>query len=491
MFDRLKTLFGHTTVYGLGGAAPPLLSLLLLPLFTRYLSPPEYGVIALLLTVEAAGSLVFRWGLDGAFIRFFSDCTDLEDRRRLTSSILFFLLASNATLLAIGLLAAPSIGMGLLGTPAYTSAIRLVIVNTFVTGFFFIPLALLRIEQRSFRFAKVMFSTAVATVAVRVLLVVGLGTGVFGFFLANLLVTAVLSVVLGRWCAYLVRPIASREIIREALRFGLPHLPQGYAHLVMAWSDRYILSGYATMGDIGLYSIGTTLGFGVKYFLRPFQTAWLPFLYEMMDKTDARDTYRAVTNYAFLLLVFIATGLSAIANDLLRLATPPDYHGAARIVPWVATGAVLQGFYALTSVGLAITKQTIYYPLATGLAVAGSLSANLVLIPRFGIMGAAYTHVIAYGILAVAGMVLSQRQYPIRYERARLLKITVAGLATYALATSAPIGTPGAVGGLVGRGIIVAVGYPAGLFALGFFRATEIARLREVFRLRRRASSEQ
>ena len=491
MFDRLKTLFGHTTVYGLGGAAPPLLSLLLLPIFTRYLSPPEYGVIALLLTVEAAGSLVFRWGLDGAFMRLFFDCADLEKRQRLASSILVFLLAANGILLVIGLLAAPSIATGLLGTPAHAGAVRLVIVNTFVTAFFFIPLALLRIERRSSRFAKVMFSTAVATAAVRVLLVVGLGTGVFGFFLANLLVTAVLCVILGRWCAYLVRPVASREIIREALRFGLPHLPQGYAHLVMAWSDRYILSGYATMGDIGLYSIGTTLGFGVKYFLHPFQTAWLPFIYETMNKTDARDTYRAVTNYAFLLLVFIATGLSAIANDLLRLATPPDYHGAARIVPWVATGAVLQGFYALTSVGLAITKRTIYYPLATGLAVAGSLSANLVLIPRFGIMGAAYTHVIAYAILAGAGIALSQRQYPIRYEWARLFKIAAAGLAAHALAVSAPLGVLGPLGSLVGRGMLVAFGYPAGLFALGFFRSTEIARMREVLRMRRRAFSEQ
>ena len=490
MFDRLKSLFGDTTVYGLGAAAPSVLSLLLLPVFTRFLTPTEYGVIALLLTVEAAGNLVFRWGLDTAFLRLFYDCADMEGRQRLASSILAFLLAANGMLLAVGLFAAPGIGTGLLGTPANSGALRLVIFNTFVAGFFFIPLTLLRIERRSTRFATVMFSRAVATVAVRLLLVAGFGMGVFGFVLANLLVTMVLGVILGKWCAYLVRPIVSRDIMVEALRFGLPQLPSGYAHLVIAWSDRYILSRYATVGDIGVYSIGVTLGLGIQYFLRPFQTAWMPFLYEMMDREDARATYRAVTTYAFLVLVFMAAALSATADDLLRFATPPDYHGAARIVPWVAMGAVLQGLYQLASVGLAITKRTAYYPVATGLTVAASLSANLVLIPRFGIMGAAYTHVLAYGILAAAGTALSQRQYPVRHEWVRLLKITAAGLAAYVLSTSAQIGAPGTVGSLLGRATLVVVGYPAGLLTLGFFRNTEIARLLQILGIRRRAAHE-
>ena len=491
MFDRLKTLFAHTTVYGMGDVAPSLLSLLLLPIFTRHLAPADYGVIALLMTVEAGANVVFRWGIDSAFMRLFYDCADMNDRRRLASSIFVFLLATNGVLLIIGLLAAPRIAAALLGTPAHSAALRLVILNAFVVGFFFIPLALLRIERRSSRFAKVTFSRAAATICVRLLLVVGLGMGVFGFFLANVLVTAVFSVILGSSCARLIRPLVSRPVLGEVLHYGLPRLPHGLAHLVIAWSDRYILSRYATVSDVGVYAIGATLGLGVKYFLRAFQTAWSPFLYEMMDETDAHDTYRAVTSYALLLLVFMATVLSATAEDLLRLATTPEYHGAARVVPWVAMGAVLQGVYQLTSVGLSITKRTVYYPVATGLTLAGSISANLVLIPYFGIMGAAYTHVFSYGILAAAGMTLSQRQYPIRYEWGRLLKIATAGLGTFALASSVPLGPDGSFGSLCGRGALVTIGYPAALFSLGFFRDSEIARMLRVLRGRRCVVSSQ
>lgn len=487
MFERLKTLFAHTTVYGMGDVAPSLLSLLLLPIFTRYLTTTEYGVIALLLTVEAGTKVLFRWGVDSAFMRLFYDCKDLSARQRLSSSIFLYLLAANGVLLVIGLLAAPRVAAGLLGTTAHTGTLRLVIVNTFIIAFFFIPFALLRIERRSARFAKVTFSRTISTTCVRLLLVVFLEMGVFGFFLADLIVTTIYTVILGRWCAHLIRPTVSRKTLGEGLRFGLPLLPDGFAHLAIALSDRYILNWYTTMSTVGVYSIGASVGLGVKYFLRAFQTAWAPFLYEMMDEADARDTYRAVTTYALLFLVLLATGLSALAHDLIRLMTTADYHTAADVVPWIAMGAVLQGVYQLTSVGLSITKKTSYYPLVTGLTLAGNLSANLLLIPRFGIMGAAYANVLTYCILAAAGMAASQRQYPIRYEWMRAVKITIAGVASYTLAASAAMEYYGPLAGLVGRGVVVAVAYPATLFVLGFFRHTEIARLLDILRIRRRS----
>ena len=137
MFERLKTLFAHTTVYGMGDVAPSLLSLLLLPIFTRYLTTTEYGVIALLLTVEAGTKVLFRWGVDSAFMRLFYDCKDLSARQRLSSSIFLYLLAANGVLLVIGLLAAPRVAAGLLGTTAHTGTLRLVIVNTFIIAFLF------------------------------------------------------------------------------------------------------------------------------------------------------------------------------------------------------------------------------------------------------------------------------------------------------------------------------------------------------------------
>ena len=98
MASRIKSLFRNLVIYGLGDVATSLVSFLLLPLYTRYLAPADYGVIAMLLTIEAVAKIVFRWGVDTAFMRLYFDCRDTASRQRLASTIFFFLLAINGSL---------------------------------------------------------------------------------------------------------------------------------------------------------------------------------------------------------------------------------------------------------------------------------------------------------------------------------------------------------------------------------------------------------
>ena len=99
MFQKFRELSKNLAVYGVGDVAIQIVSFLLVPVYVRYLSPADYGVLGLLGGVEAAAKLFFRWGLDGSFMRFWYDCEDQPARQRLASTIFFFLLAINAVLL--------------------------------------------------------------------------------------------------------------------------------------------------------------------------------------------------------------------------------------------------------------------------------------------------------------------------------------------------------------------------------------------------------
>ena len=98
MLARLKNLLSNLAVYGIGDAATSVVSLLLLPVYTRFLSPSDYGVLAMLTTIEAVAKIAFRWGVDTAFMRLFYDCEDTSARQRLASTILAFLVAINGLL---------------------------------------------------------------------------------------------------------------------------------------------------------------------------------------------------------------------------------------------------------------------------------------------------------------------------------------------------------------------------------------------------------
>ena len=486
MFRRLKELFGNLVIYGLGDTATQIISVFLLPLYARYLSTTDYGVLALLLTVEVVTKVVFRWGIDGAFMRLYFDCPDQPARQRLASTQFYFLLAANGSLLALGLIAAPWLGPYLFKTNQYDWTMQLVLINTFVVSFYYLPFHVMRIEGKTPTFISLTFARSLATILMRLLLVISLRWGVHGVVLSDIVVTSVFTIVLARWFAPLIRLVFSRSLLRESLRFGLPRLPHGVAQQVIGSSDRYVLVRHVALNQVGLYSTGSTFGQGLKLFLSSFEQAWAPFYFGVMREPDAKTTFARVTTYSVLILAVLVTGLAACAHDLVSFLMPPAFLPAAQIVPWVGLGVGLQGLYLLTSIGLNITKRTEYYPIATAIAAATSVGANLALVPTFGIIGAAWANAIAYGVLALVSWRFSNRFYPIAYETARLVRIvTAAAISLLASRLLVPSLRP--LPGLLAHGTVVVIVFGAVLVVSRFFVRHEIEEvLRLVSRVRRR-----
>jgi O-antigen/teichoic acid export membrane protein len=479
VFKKLKELAVNLTVYGIGDVAVQLASFLLLPVYTIVLSPTEYGAIALLLIVEQVVRVVNRWGIDASFMRFYYDCPDVAARRRLASTIFIFLAVASGALTAAGLAAAPYIARPMFGGDDFTAAFRIVLVTTVFGSVSFLPFHVLRIEGRARTFVALTFANNLATLLVKLLLVVVLRKGVIGVVLADLIVAVGLALALLPRYAALIRPVFSARVLKECLWFGLPRVPHSFAHQVIAVADRFTLSRFAPLQQLGVYNVGASLGLGLKLFLSAFETAWAPFYFREMNAPDARQTFRTMTTYAFGFLALLVAGLAAVSHDLVRLMTMPRFYGASGIVPWIGLGVGLQGIYLLTSIGLNITKRTAYYPVATGAATAAAIGASLLLVPRYGAMGAAWSNVIAYGVLAVVGMALSQRFYPIAYEWPRIWRLVAAALLSVFAArlVAGPVIAP--IAGVLVRGTCAVAVFGATLAVTGFFRRREILAARE------------
>lgn len=491
MFQKLKALTVNLTVYGVGDVAVQSASFLLLPLYVRVLSPTDYGVIAVLVIVEQILRVVYRWGLDASFMRFYYDCPDTASRQQLASTLFFFLAALSGGLMLGGVVWAPAISGRLFEGPDYVLPLQLVFLTTFLGCLSFLPFHVLRIEGRARLFVTLTFTANLCTLLLKLLLVVGFRKGVVGICLADLLVAIGVALLLLPRYAALIRPRFSVRVLRECLRFGLPRVPHGAAHQVIAGADRYFLSRFVALREVGIYSVGANLGLGLKLFLSAFENAWAPFYFSEMSQPDAKSTFRTVTTYGVLTLALMVAGMSALAHDLVRLMTTPQYSGAAQIVPWIALSVALQGVYLLTSIGLNISKRTMFYPAATGIAAVASVALNLVLIPNFGVLGAAWSNTLAYALLAGSAFVFSQRVYPMRYDWDRLLRIIAAGAAAVVAGRAVLPLSANAVVGLAVRGTTVVVVFTAVLAVLRFFQPAETryvtALARRVLRGSRRA----
>lgn len=500
MFQKIRELSKNITIYGLGDVAVSIVSFFLLTVWVEYFNARDYGVIGILGAIEVIAKIVFRFGLDGSFMRFYYDHEGEANRRRLASTIFLFLLLLNGAVLVACLAASGAFARAVLGGPEYTPALRLLLVNTFAIGFTFIPFHVLRMERKSVIYSALTLARSVLTIVLRLELVIRFGLGITGLYLADVIVTTIILIALARWFAPLIRPVFSREILRESLRFGLPRVPHAAAQQVMAIGDKFILPIFVTMADVGVYSMAVSFGLTQKLFLAAFEVAWAPFYYATVREPDARRVFRTVTTYGVAVVALLTAGLAALGRDTAMTMThgyllrpgDPRWSAVDTVITWTAIGVFFQGVYLLTSIGLNITKRSEYYPVATITAAATNVGLNFVLIPRFGIVGAAWANGAAYLVQAWLGFYFSQRFYPIQYEWGRLTRVCLSGV--IAAIAGRLIPALQVVRGqheflrqvpwLLMRGTTVVAVFVFLLAATGFFQAEELRWLRS---LRRRS----
>lgn len=476
MRKTLGSLTQSIAIYGAGDVAVSALNLLLLPVYIRHLTREEYGALALLIGVEAVSKIGFRWGLDGAFMRYYLDRPAQEDLRRLASTLAWFLLGASGVLVILLLLGSEAIARHLFDDLRYLTPLRIVLINTFLLTFTFFPFHVMRMRGQSVTFSLFTFARSAATLVLRLALVVGAGWGLFGLVIADLVVTLVLLPVLWPWCGSLFAFVFASDELRRCLRFGLPRLPHGLAQQALDSGNKYLLSLYVPLAGLGVYQIGTTLGQSLKFFLSAFETGWAPLYYATARQPDARTVFSKITTYGIAVLVLLVAGLTAIASDLVTLVSNESYEAAAVVVPLIAVGIGWQGVYLLTSIGLNLTARTKYYPVSTFAAAAVGLGSGAILMPLFGAIGAAISFLLSYVTLALVAGYFAGRFYPMDYEGSRIARLVGAGLVAAAAGLALPALSP--LVGLLARGAMVVGIFGILLATTGFLRPSERAFVR-------------
>ena len=438
VFDNVRRVFGHLIVYGSADVAILVINVLLVPVYTRVLTPDEFGVLALLLLLEAFLRPFTQWGLDEAFLRFYYDCDSENTRRTLTGSTILFLFVTNTVLLLVLVAGSDTISALLLGSHIYGTAVAILAVNSAIAAFFFLPFNFLRIQNRPKQFATWTLARALGTVVARLVLVVGLRLGIIGIMLADLFVSTLLLLALSRVLKPLLAWQFSWKLIRDMLAYGLPRVPYAVLHQIMAMSDRFFLRVFLPLRDVGLYQLGSSVANVLKFYPVAFQRAWTPFSYEAMKRADAPQLFSRLATIAFSVLVFSTLGLAVFAEPLVRVLTPPTFHDAANIVPLLAFGVTIQAITIFAITSLNIAKQSRSLPGITLISAVITVLGHLILIPKLGMLGAGLSVVIGQCVLASTFLVVAQKHYRIPYEISRLSRVAGLGIVLYVAFGIAP-----------------------------------------------------
>ena len=469
---QMLRLARHSAIYGLGGFVARILAVGLLPLYTRYLTPSDYGAIETLIALVAVLTVLMRFGTAEAFFRFYFIPEDAEGRLKVVRTAFWFTMTSATIGLVLGEIFAPQISQVLFGSGERTDLVRAVFVGFWAQMNFMQLTSLFRVEERSVSFAIASISNVLITITATVVLVVGLHQGPLGVIVGNFTGTLVVYLALVAYRREQLGLEFDRSLFWKMEHFGMPLVPAALALWAVNFIDRFFLVRIAGQNETGLYSIGVRIASVAVFMLMAFRTAWPAFAYSIEDDREARRTYPYVLTYLVLASSWLALALGVLAPWIVRVLATPAFFDGAQVVPLLAFGTVAFAGYTVVVIGVGRVRKTQFNWIVTGVGAAVNIGLCAALIPDYGQMGAAIATAASYGVMFVGMAWNAQLRFPVPYQWRRVLTAMGAAIALTSVAKLEHVSLPFAL-------LLVAV-YPLALGLLGFYLPRERKLLRRL-----------
>ncbi len=434
--DKIRELTKDTAIYGISTIVGRFLGFLLVPFYTHFISRADMGIYTNIYAYLAFLNIIYIYGMDAAFMKYNSLAEPAEKSRTFSTAYLAVILST--LLLSGGLFLLRSPFNALMEVPArYGKLVFYVIFILLFDTLALIPFASLRLERKAKKFAFIKLGNILLNLGLNLLFFIKLRMGIEAIFAANLIASAATFLALlpeigSRLCLRI-----DGVLFRRMLRFGLPYLPASLASIMIQVIDRPIVLALTDADTLGLYQTGHKLGIFMMLVVSMFQYAWQPFFLNNAREKNAREMFARVMT----LFVLAASLIWAVVTLFIDVAAgwefAPGRSLIARsflpglvVVPVILLAYLFNGIYVNLQAGLYIEEKTKYFPLVTGAGALVNVAANLLLIPRLGIMGAALAVLASYLVMAASLHFFSQKFYPIRYEYAKLAKIVAVVVAT-------------------------------------------------------------
>lgn len=421
--EILRRLGANAAIYVATNLLQKGTAFLLMPLYTLYLDPAAYGVLAIVTAVNGLLTIAFTLGLTGAVTRFYVEYQD--DHKRLAefwgTTLTFVLLLSvlvGGTLLAIG----ETLLRPLLGDVPFWPFVALGVLATFFQPFFATFLGVLQTRNQAGRYALVSLAHFVLTTLLTIALVVLLGWGVVGALSATLVAAAVFFAV-SLWMLRADITICLRWThLRRALSYSLPQVPHSLASQINAITDRIIVNGQLGTASVGLYSVGAMVAMIVEVAAQGVNRAYLPLSMAALKRGTAHDLaqLRAVGGLVVAGFCLLGAGIGCFGREIVSLVASPAFADAASVIPVLVFAGVASAVYYLFVNILFFDFGGIrWLPVGTIVAAALNVTLALVLVPRFGLLGAAASTLLAQIMGAVLIGSIGRRFERVRWDYGR------------------------------------------------------------------------
>jgi len=377
--SKVKQLLNETFVYGISSILGRAINFLLLPFYTRILSPEDYGVLNIINTTFTIIWLLAVMALDSAAFVYFHDKPEDRFRKSIFASwfwsqlVVAFLFA----FLLFGF--SGMLSNGFFGTQDYQYEFRLISILLLVN-------LLPNIIWNWFRSFRKVKPTALFTlfqsliiIGLNIWFIAGLRMGIKGFFLAQIIsgfiMTGVAFFILKDWISF---HFFDKVILRKMLNYSIPLVPTAIALWGLNSAGGYFLQAYKGEKEVGLYQTGVTIAGIMTFVIGAFTQAWGPFAMSIKQEAGSKEFFAKVFILYLSIVGFLASVIALFAPEILLIITAPEYRGANWVASILAFNTLLIGLNYVGSLGMSLVKNM--RPFAKAFIIGAVLNIFLYLI---------------------------------------------------------------------------------------------------------------
>jgi O-antigen/teichoic acid export membrane protein len=401
-------------------------SFILIPVYTAYILPSEWGSLSLLMISGDLFVLFSGCQLSSALYKFWDDSKGEQSRKRLTGavfivSILFPLLTSIPVFYYANYLAS------LAGIEGHADYVRILLLTELLAIILSVIQAEMRLRNEAKRYAFYDIFYNFITATINIFLVVALGWSIWGILVGQLI--GFLLVVLLVAPRFFRRIIFSYDIdiFKKLYKFSIPLIPAAVAMASVHNIDRYFVQFFQGSSEVGIYAIGYKFGTIVSILVTgPFLLIWEPKSYEIANSPDGANKVGRIFLWYFAISAFVVSGLLCFSKEIITIMAADEYFDAWKVIPLVAISYLFFGMDSIVRIGLLVKSKTNVILNVVIVAFLLNLTFNYYFVPVFGMVGAAMSTIASFALLFILDLYFSSKIFKINWPFSDILKIIIA-----------------------------------------------------------------
>lgn len=441
MLDKLKTFLQHSFVYSISNVAAKASGIILLPIYTSFISLSDFGILAIVEVSITIGVQILILGQSQALVMF-NDLSEYAEKKGSIFFTIFLLLFGVCSVFVLTAFTSSNlISFSDFKIPYLKN---LIIFSSIIISFRIINnlfLDKIRADQKSISYTIINLVRLFITIILIVYFVAYKNLSVMGVMYSYLVADGLIFLGLLPKMFSQMEAKFDQKILSVSFNFGVPLIFTSIAFTILNVSDRYILQFLTTSEQVALYDLGYRVAGSLNMFIiMPFSLSLMPIAYKIYGKPGDKRYYSKLMTYLTYIMIWGGLGLSIYSEEIIKLfSRNPQYWPAYLVVPIVVFAYVLSGMRMLVVLGQFLTKNTGSIATTTVYAALLNIVLNFIFIPIYGFIAAAYTTLISFIFLFLISDRISDRYYHIPFEYRKLGKIIVVGCLLYFLAVVIPI----------------------------------------------------